>query len=91
MVFAVWSSRAEIIRDSYGQAFLNSARYGLAHIDDIARVQPAQRQISEALAREYLTRHIVFELGERDYQGMQLYLDHALRLDRVMIPGGISV
>jgi chorismate dehydratase len=90
MVFAVWSGRAEIIREPYGQAFLDSARYGLAHIDQIAREQPAQRQISEAVAREYLTRHIVFELGERDYEGMRLYLDHALRLDRVMISGGIS-
>jgi predicted solute-binding protein len=94
MVFAVWSGRSEIVREPYAQAFLDSVRYGLAHIDDIAREQPAARNVSEDLAREYLTRHIVFELGERDYQGMQLYLDHALRLDRVMIPsvslGGIS-
>jgi predicted solute-binding protein len=91
MVFAVWSGRPEIIRESYAQAFLDSAHYGLAHIDDIAREQPAQRQISEELTREYLTHHIVFELGERDYQGMHLYLKHALRLDRVMIPGGKSI
>src|SRR6185295_8598370 len=89
MVFAVWSARSEIIREPYAQGFLDSCRYGLEHIDDIAREQPAQRQVSEELAREYLTRHIVFELGERDYEGMRLYLKHALRLDRVMIPGGI--
>jgi len=89
MVFAVWSARSEIIREPYAQGFLDSCRYGLEHIDDIAREQPAQRHVSEELAREYLTRHIVFELGERDYEGMRLYLNHALRLDRVMIPGGI--
>jgi chorismate dehydratase len=91
MVFAVWSGRSEIVREPYGQAFLDSVRYGLVHIDEIAREQPAQRQVSEELAREYLTRHIVFELGERDYEGMRMYLDHALRLDRVMISGGISI
>jgi predicted solute-binding protein len=91
MVFAVWSGRSQVVREPYGQAFLDSVRYGVAHIDDIAREQPAQRHVSEELAREYLTRHIVFELGERDYEGMRMYLDHALRLDRVMISGGISI
>jgi len=37
------------------------------------------------VVRRYLTHHIVFELGEKDYEGMRLYIQHALRLDRVMI------
>lgn len=89
MVFAVWSGRKEMMREEYGRAFTESCRYGLGHIDEIARLQPAARGIGEAMAREYLTRHIVFELEEKDYQGMQLYLRQALRLDRVA--GGIQV
>ena len=32
-----------------------------------SRSEAPARGVSEELAREYLTQHIVFELGERDY------------------------
>jgi predicted solute-binding protein len=85
MVFAVWAGRKEIVREPYGQVFLESLRYGLAHMDDMIRVESAERQFDADLVRRYLTHHIVFELGEKDYEGMRLYIQHALRLDRVMI------
>lgn len=85
MVFAVWSARKEFITARNEQAFRDSLRYGLDHMDDIVREQSPVRSISEALTRAYLTRHIVFELGERDYEGMRRYLDLALRLDRATI------
>jgi len=91
MVFAVWSGRRELIQERYERAFRESCRFGLDHIADIARRQPAERGVSEALARRYLTENIVFELGEKDYEGMRLYLEHALRLDRVTVPGGVTV
>jgi len=99
MVFAVWAgrrdwmSRKEIIREAHGQLFLESLRYGLAHMDDIVAAEAPARQFSTEVVRRYLTHHIVFELGEKDYEGMRLYIQHALRLERdnqrVMIPGGI--
>ena len=99
MVFAVWAgrrdwmSRKEIIREAHGQLFLESLRYGLAHMDDIVAAEAPARQFSPEVVRRYLTHHIVFELGEKDYEGMRLYIQHALRLERdnqrVMIPGGI--
>ena len=87
MVFAVWAGRKEVMREVYGRAFLESCRYGLAHMDDMVRAESGARHFSEEVVRRYLTQHIVFELGERDYEGMRLYIQHALRLDRVMIPG----
>ncbi|MCU1334773.1 MAG: hypothetical protein JWO19_354 [Bryobacterales bacterium] len=89
MVFAVWAGRKEVIREPYGRIFLESCRYGLEHMDDIVRAEAPARQFSPDLVRQYLTHHIVFELGDRDYEGMRLYIQHALRLDRVMIPTGI--
>ena len=86
MVFAVWAGRKEVMQERYERAFQASCRYGIEHVSDIAREQPQLRGISEDLAREYLTRHIVFELGERDHQGMKLYLESALRLERVAVP-----
>ena len=89
MVFAVWSTRRELIRDDYAEAFRASCRFGLDHMDDIVRQQAPVRDISEELTRAYLTRHIVFELKERDYEGMRRYLDLALNLDRVAVPRGV--
>jgi hypothetical protein len=56
---------------------------------EIAWEEAPVRGVSEELAREYLTRHIVFELGERDYDGMKRYLECALGLDRVVVSGGV--
>ena len=85
MVFAVWAGRKDIVRPNFADAFQNSCRYGLARIDEIVKAE-AGRGFEEALVRKYLTEHIVFELGERDYAGMKLYLDHAVRLERQAIP-----
>jgi predicted solute-binding protein len=92
MVFAVWSGRKQVMEDRYARAFAGSCLYGLQHMDDIVQAEAPRRQVSEELARQYLTRRIVFELGERDYLGMKLYLKQALRLDRTAIPlaGGTS-
>jgi chorismate dehydratase len=79
----VWSGRKEVMRERYEKAFVESCRYGLAHIDDIVQAEAPARGFAADLVRTYLTRHIVFELGDRDLEGMQLYLKHALALDRV--------
>lgn len=85
MVFAVWSARKQFITPRGEQAFRDSLRYGLDHMDDIVAEQSPLRRVSPELTRAYLTRHIVFELGERDYEGMRRYLDLALALDRVTV------
>lgn len=90
MVFAVWSAPKQFIRDHYAAAFLASCRFGLDRIDDIVREQAPIRDISEELTRAYLTHHIVFELKEKDYEGMRRYLDLALNLDRVAVSGGVA-
>ena len=82
MVFAVWSGRKETVQERYERAFIDSCRYGLEHIDEIVRAESAGRNFSEALVRKYLMEHIVFELGERDYRGLELYLDRASKLER---------
>jgi chorismate dehydratase len=82
MVFAVWGGRKEIVQGvnsaRYENAFLQSCRYGLANMDDLVAHEAPLRGVTEDLARQYLTRHIVFELGERDYAGLNLYLKMAL-------------
>jgi len=88
MVFAVWSGRKEVMLPRYEQAFLDSCRHGLADMETIVKEQAPLRGITEKMAREYLTRHIVFELNARDHEGLDLYLKQALALDRVVV--GVS-
>src|SRR5580692_10246182 len=79
MVFAVWAARAELPTQD-PKPFLDSMRYGLAHIDDIARSEHAKVGVSEDLARSYLKNNIVFELGDREYAGLKTFLQYASEL-----------
>ena len=90
MVFAVWSGGKNLIEDRYERAFLESCRYGLAHMDEIVREQAPVHGVTEAVALDYLTNHIVFELGERDYAGLDLYLKYAAQFEPVAA-FGVSV
>jgi predicted solute-binding protein len=83
MVFAVWSARNELIQERYARALVQSCRYGCARVDDIVTVEAAARGVSEDLARQYLTRHIAFELTERDYAGLERFLQFAARIEPV--------
>jgi predicted solute-binding protein len=85
MVFAVWAGRKPVIHEPYGRLFVESCRYGLEHMDEIVSAEAPAREFGADLVRRYLTHHIVFELGDRDYEGMRLYIQHARRLDKVMM------
>src|SRR5271170_780195 len=80
MVFAVWAARGGFPPQD-PKPFLDSMRFGRDHIDDIARSEHAKAGVSEALARSYLENNIVFELGEREYAGLDLYLRYAAELE----------
>jgi chorismate dehydratase len=80
MVFAVWGCRREAAAPWLAEAFAASCRFGRVHLDEIARREGPPRQLSEALALDYLRHHIVNELGENDYEGMRLFLRYAREL-----------
>jgi chorismate dehydratase len=77
MVFAVWAGLRELATPEVVEAFNASCRFGLAHIDDIVRAESASRGFAPELVREYLTRHIVHELGPREAEGMRVFLEMA--------------
>jgi predicted solute-binding protein len=91
MVFAVWAGRKGSLRQPYGDALLASCRFGISRIDEIVPHEAPRRSLSESLVREYLTRHIVFELGEREYAGLDLFLRRAATFDPAVVPGGVCV
>jgi len=77
MVFAVWAGRKQHITPAVGEALAASCRFGREHLEDIVKIDGAARGIPEGLAREYLTRHIVNELGPQEVEGLNLYLRYA--------------
>lgn len=80
MVFAVWAGRPELVCPKYEKAFLSAYQFGKDHLEDIIRVEHEVRGFSPETVREYFTRYIVFELGDREYEGMRLYLQYAAEL-----------
>ncbi len=74
MVFAVWAARKGIATPELAEAFLASCRYGRARLEDIVAAEAPARGFPATLVRDYLTRHIVHELGPADYEGMREFL-----------------
>jgi predicted solute-binding protein len=77
MVFAVWAGRKEAITPEVEAIFQASYRFGRGHLDEIIRTEAAARRLSPELARQYLTRHIICELGSAEYRGLELFLEYA--------------
>lgn len=77
MVFAVWAGRSGAVNPEVEEALRASCRYGLDHLEELIARESEARALPVALSRDYLTAHIVNELGDREYQGMELYLRHA--------------
>jgi chorismate dehydratase len=77
MVFAVWAARRGVANPEVAETFRASCRFGRERLEEIVRTESARREFAPELVREYLTRHIVHELGERDYEGMERFLAYA--------------
>jgi predicted solute-binding protein len=76
MVFAVWAGRKGAATPEAAEAFRESCRYGQGRLEEIVAAESEARGFAPDLVREYLTRHIVHELGPRDYAGMDLFLSY---------------
>jgi chorismate dehydratase len=82
MVFAAWAGRKGAVTPDVAELFRESCRYGRARLEEIVAFEAPRRDFPAGLVREYLTHRIVHELGPRDYEGMELFLKYARRLDR---------
>lgn len=86
MVFAVWAGRKPAITPEVVEAFRGSCRYGRERIEEIVVSEAAARGFPIELVRRYLTRHIVHELGPREYEGMRLFLRYARQFHAELRP-----
>ncbi|MGH9558402.1 MAG: menaquinone biosynthetic enzyme MqnA/MqnD family protein [Bryobacteraceae bacterium] len=90
MVFAVWAGPENVIEQRYERVFVDSCRFGLAQMDQIAESQASVFGFPRQIVRKYLTENIVFELGERDYQGLDLFLQECARFEALPATQGAS-
>jgi chorismate dehydratase len=85
LVFAVWAGRREAVTPDVAEAFRSSFEYGRCHMDEIVAQESARREFPRELVQEYLTHHIVHELGRREYEGMDLFLRMATAINRTVV------
>jgi chorismate dehydratase len=87
MVFALWSGR--VCDDRFTRAFIDSYEFGMSRIEEIVASESEARGFDRDLARKYLTEHIVFRLGEKDYAGLDLFLQQASRFEPAVAKRGV--
>ena len=85
MVFAVWAGRKGTLTAERAGAFIESYQFGRRHIDAIVESEYSARGVAKGLVREYLTRYIVFELGAKEYEGMDMYLANVKRMNEQVL------
>jgi chorismate dehydratase len=83
MVYAVWAGRRSGFGPEVQAIFRASFEFGRERLADILHNDAASRGFAEDLARDYLTRRIVYELDERCYEGMARFCDLARKHNAV--------
>jgi chorismate dehydratase len=91
MVFAVWAGRKEFLTNDAAEAFCASHAWGQAHLDDMVSSAAAERGFPKDLARQYFTRHIVYQLSAKHLEGLALFRKLVRELDSASDPAsGLS-
>ncbi len=76
MVFAVWAAKEHVDPSAAG-VFEESKRYGIAHTDEIVRMESAARDFDPDMVRKYITGHISYDLGAQERTAVDRYLQLA--------------
>ncbi len=77
MVFAAWAGKTGIDAEALSKITTGSYRFGEAHLDKIVEQEHTARGVTLELARQYLSRHIRFELGPNEQRGLEVFLELA--------------
>ncbi|HWE48351.1 MAG TPA: menaquinone biosynthesis protein [Bryobacteraceae bacterium] len=73
MVFAVWAGHSGVLTPDVEAAFLRSYEWGLDRTEEMVDRAAIERGFDRDLAREYLTRQIVYRLGPDHLKGLALF------------------
>jgi predicted solute-binding protein len=73
MVFAVWAGKANKLTLPVAEAFQASYEWGCGHMGEMTRRAEEDLGFAKALAWDYLTKRIVYKLGDRHREGLRLF------------------
>ena len=77
MVFAAWAGKPGIPLEPLQDLTVGSYQFGRDRLGEIAEGESGSRHISQELATQYLTHHIRFEIGPKEQEGLEVFLDLA--------------
>lgn len=77
MVFAAWAGKPGVPSNFLEQILRASYRFGEHKIAEIVEQEHGARGVTREVADRYLRHHIRFDLGPREQQGMETFLDLA--------------
>jgi chorismate dehydratase len=83
-VFAAWMGRAELISTFADETLRRAKREGLAHVDEIVQQYAVPRGWPADVAREYLTRYLQFDIGERQLEAIRRF--HRFAAEEGIVP-----
>jgi chorismate dehydratase len=83
MVFAVWAGKSRFLTADLAAAMRGSYEWGCAHMAEMCEAAKTERGFRTALAHEYFTRHIAYELSPRHLEGLTRFRAFVRDLDRV--------
>lgn len=89
MVFAVWAARRELepVVEELAAILRASYQFGREHLEQIIAQESARRGIPKPLARAYLTRYVIHELGREEYAGLEQFLERVRQMEPVIALG----
>ena len=77
MVFAAWAGKPGVPVHLLTELTRESYEFGKAHLNEIIEWEHGKRGVSKELARRYLTSYIHFELGRKEQNGWEAFLELA--------------
>ena len=80
-VYACWVARGEVELGQVPQTLLNAKEYGIHKVDEIARIESQRLGFPESLCRDYLTKHIFYDLGDSEIAGLMKFYELAVKYD----------
>lgn len=84
-VFAMWAGPANKITPELAAVLEASSLYGLSRLDRIIEEESSRRPLPRSLIERYLTGNVVYQLGDREHAGLELFLRYARQLDDLVL------
>ena len=78
-VYACWVARGEVNLGQVPQTLLNAKKDGIKRIPEIVRIESQRLGFPESLCRDYLTKHIFYELGDSEIAGLKKFYELAVK------------